>query len=125
MQTDHEVIARELILETRRTPPPLAKNCARQGDVVLERMGDCRDTAGCSPAPSGGWLMARGAHGDHRLFADLGLIVGDTVTLPNGGVVVHTDVPNARHGAIALAPGMWAKRALREMLGNEIVKVQD
>jgi hypothetical protein len=73
-------------------------------------------------------MLAEGAHGAHVALGDIRwapksgrLVVGDA-----GAVVVHTDVPEARHGAIALDPGTWRISRLREMdLSQRVVQVRD
>jgi hypothetical protein len=53
-------------------------------------------------------------------------IENGVLSLPKGGLVVHTDIPKARHGALELAPGCWRFRQERE-LGDmgQIVAVKD
>ena len=70
-------------------------------------------------------IVAAGRHGEHHLFGPQ-VRVGDDIALPEGGLLVHTDVPSARHGAIRLVPGVWRVGHLRELgLDAIVVRVAD
>jgi hypothetical protein len=111
-------IAREAVIEQT----PLAKCSARQGDVVLVRVGD-PGRGNYDSTPVGGIQLAAGQHGEHRLISSAcrwdepGII-----ELKEEGLLVHTDVPEARHGSIRLAPGRWEHRSLRELGADQVVQ---
>lgn len=104
--------------------PLMAKVSARQGDLVLRRVGEAR--AKGESTPGCGVVVAAGSHGEHRLIADSYARKGSLVDLPAGGLVVHTDVPAGRHGSIQLAPGRWEILHQREVgLDEAVVRVRD
>lgn len=101
----------------------VASSCCRQGDITLVRSREASGGGGGSPA--GGWLIARGAHGDHRLIAPSGTATATELDLPDGGLLVHTDLPEARHPAIQLEPGCWQIRHAQELRAGQVVQVKD
>jgi hypothetical protein len=123
----HETIGRdrEIALGISRgcTDAPLVRECGRQGDLIVRRVGDA--TSG-SQTPAA-LLLAAGKHGEHWVVTTSGGAQrGDEIDLPDGGMVVHTDQPSARHGALRLASGRW--ECLREQeLSTEgvVIRVAD
>ncbi len=122
--SNHETLAAEIAASS--TPAGTASNCTRQGDVVMRRIGDA-SPARHLPTPDGGVLISAGRHGEHRLIGDavhwgpLG-----TVSIQGHAVLVHTDVPSARHGSVVIAPGTWNYTKLRELAAGDVVQeVQD
>jgi hypothetical protein len=120
--TDHDTTARRIALAVARgtTPAAAADQSARQGDLVLQRTADAPSAdPEYAPTPPCGVTLAVGNHGEHRLIAPVALIRWTdgvaTAALPQGGLVVHTDQPAGRHGAIRLAPGIWEARRQREL----------
>jgi hypothetical protein len=102
----------------------LVRQCGRQGDVIVRRLGDA--SVGGEATIEGGIVVAAGAHGEHRLIADAAVVEGGRVSLPTGGLLVHTDQPSARHGALELAPGQWEILRERELsMSDSIVEVKD
>ncbi len=120
--TVHDVRAAEIVRELDGAACPLVARCsARQGDIVLVRSGD--SAAVGDPTAKVGRMIAAGAHGEHRVVAD-SLTVSDdgsSVDLPYGGVVIHTDLPEARHRAIRLEPGVWQVIRQRELTSDLVV----
>lgn len=123
--TTHEQIARDIAgsIATAQAPVICATATARQGDLLLRRV--CHD-AGVEPVDRASVLLAAGRHGEHWVVGQVArrddvLLVGHA-----GGVVVHTDIPAARHASIALAPGEWAIGVQRELgLGQVVRQVVD
>lgn len=111
-KTMHDERAMAAAVDAATDETPLAATCARQGDLVLERTGDAESG---KATPEWGIEVAHGQHGQHRIIATAYHRDGDVVHLAGGGLVVHTDVPSARHGAIRLTPGAWQIRRLREL----------
>ena len=101
----------------------VANESVRQGDVVLQRVGDSRVHG--QPTPSCGKVIAAGTHGEHRLVAESLSVTddGNTLDLAFGGLLVHTDVPSSRHQAIKLIPGIW-KIYRQQELSNESIVTQ-
>ena len=99
--------------------PAKVTRSARQGDLILVRVGDATEVG--EPTPEGGVVLSAGAHGEHRLVAERHARTGDVEHLPLGGVVVHTDAPHARHRALQLAPGAWWCGGLQELTADEVV----
>lgn len=104
---------------------PVVTRCARQGDLLVRRIGDSSTEMG-SPTPPTGITVAAGSHGEHRLVADAyhrepvqGQMIID---LPQGGTIYHTDVPAARHGAVELCPGRWEMMGQQEMGLDQVVR---
>lgn len=115
----HDVIAREIA--STITTPRLAANTARQGDLLLRRLGPTTRRP-----PVRAIQLAAGSHGEHWAIGAAALAAGILDVGPAGVVVVHTDVPEARHAAIALAPGCWQIGIQRELgLDSVIRKVVD
>lgn len=125
MQATSEHITRALELACDPAPKLTMHMAGRQGDVVIRRIGDAQGDGGS--CPTGGWLIAAGKHGEHRLIAPTGIVRdGGIVDLPQGGQLVHTDVPNARHGTIALNPGRFAFTGCKELgLDGIVQQVKD
>jgi hypothetical protein len=106
-----------------------AQTCARQGDLNMRRTGDAPPKVAATDCPRGGWLLSAGQHGEHRGIAR-GPVKCEAgrLTIPDGStvVVVHTDVPHARHGAIVVPPGKWECWRSRELsTADTIIEVQD
>jgi hypothetical protein len=127
--TLHEERAAEIVADLacdRQTEVLATDKCGRQGDVICTREGNSK-AAGPATGPQG-WMVAAGAHGEHRIVAD-SLVMsesGDLMDLADGGVLVHTDAPEARHDPIRLAPGCWRVYREQELsLDKSIVPVQD
>jgi len=116
--TDHAAIAESI---ARTDSPAPSHQCARQGDVVMRRLGDATDLDPMQ-CPHGGWQIAAGRHGEHRLFADGAHVGNGKLNLPNGGLIVHTDSPDARHGSVQLAPGTWNHTSVRELGIDGVVR---
>lgn len=115
--TKHETIARE-IAKDPGTMPCHAATSARQGDLLLRRVGDAADATGDIASV----LLVAGRHGQHWAVGAVTL-VGDILHVGGGGVVVaHTDVPTARHRAISLAPGRWQIGVQRELGTDQVVR---
>jgi hypothetical protein len=94
---------------------------------VLRRVGEPLDEMHAS-TPQYGVQIRAGAHGEHRLTCSRAYFPGSEcrVSLRDPAVLWHTDVPEARHAPIQLAPGTWAWNANRELSENEIiVQVRD
>mgnify|MGYP001607373900 CR=1 FL=1 len=118
--TTHETIARQLAADPE-TVPVLAHASARQGDLILLRIGH--------HAPSdlvfSAVLLAAGSHGEHWAIGPCAMD-GDSLAVAHGTIVVHTDVPSARHRAVALEPGTWQYSRQRELGLDQVVRqVQD
>lgn len=132
--TTHETIAAEIAAATREDIAHPAgvgpatyhrvTESMRQGDLLLRRIGDPGPTP--SATPTGGIVLAAGAHGEHRLICDAAHVVDET-TFDVGcdALVVHTDRPEARHGTGVLCPGRWQYGIEREMRAGEIARVDD
>ena len=101
----------------------LVAACARQGDLIVTKKGESEANTGKPFAA----LLADGVHGEHWVIAPKGgKLEGDTLDLPEGGVVVHTDKPAARHGALRLSPGAWKCDRLQELsIDGSVVRVED
>ena len=99
---------------------------ARQGDVLMRCIGKAKGKA-FEAGPAGGLCVAAGAHGEHRLVCDRYRMDRPGVySLPDGGLLVHTDVPDARHPAIRLPAGVWEFGIERELGADMVVrKVED
>ncbi|MEM3116784.1 MAG: hypothetical protein QW136_00030 [Nitrososphaerales archaeon] len=124
--TVHEERAIEIAREVSGGQVPVveARVSARQGDVVLKRIDS--STRRGEATPEHGLVIAAGAHGEHRLIAPAVVILeDDTLDLIDGGILVHTDVPSGRHGAIRLTPGRWKVYRQRELESGEAVRVRD
>lgn len=123
----HDVAVLEQVEQVGATIPMVTR-CARQGDLLMRRIGDSV-TAMASPTPRTGIAVAAGSHGEHRLVADAyhREAVADRmiIDLPQGGTVYHTDVPAARHGAIELCPGRWEMLGQQEMGLDQVVRAVD
>ncbi len=102
-----------------------AKAKARQGDLVLWRVGDANPKIACIPTPKYGLGLIEGRHGEHRLVADAYHIEGTRMTLPAGGVVLHTDAPEGRHAAVRLAPGTWCYDRQQQLTADAVVVKQE
>lgn len=105
-------------------PPRKVTRDARQGDLTLVRMGDVEVKNGFSKAPDGGLVLADGKHGEHRLFAARYRLIENRLSLPDGGTVVHTDKPLARHRACALVAGVWRVGRSREISPMDFMEQQ-
>lgn len=112
----HETVARE-IASNPESLPVLAHTSARQGDLVLRR--DSHDAP--SGLPLAAIQLAAGAHGEHWAVGPCAL-KGDVLTAAHGTVVVHTDVPDARHRAIVLEPGTWRIGRQRELSIDHVIQ---
>lgn len=105
----------------------VVETCGRQGDLLLQRIqGDAEAELAKAPPEltldqPGGRMVAAGAHGEHRAIGR-GALVNDVLIVPDGCLVVHTDVPSARHAALALAPGVWRIRRERELGMDQVVR---
>lgn len=115
--TTHERVARE-IASSPDLMPLQAGASARQGDLLLRRVGDTID----NPVPNAGTLLVAGSHGEHWAVGATALSSDTLVVGAGGAVVVHTDVPTARHQAISLAPGCWQIGVQRELGSDQIVR---
>lgn len=102
------------------------RQCGRQGDLVIWRVRQTRSTAADAPTPAWGIQILAGQHGEHRIIAPAYRASGQTIHLPKGGLVVHTDVPERRHATLALPPGAWEWARQQELSPTGIVRqVQD
>ena len=111
-------------IATQKKNAGTVTRCTRQGDVMAHRIGDAARSNGT--CPKGGWVVGKGQHGEHRVIAECGTVVENLIDLPLGGVLVHTDEPNARHAASTLIPGRWSFDICQELGIDGIVqKVQD
>ena len=86
----------------------------RQGDLMICRIGDVPPDIVTKPTPHGGYVLSAGRHGEHRLIGEAycpepGVVDVDKV------IVVHTDVPDARHDSVQLTPGRWRYYSTREL----------
>lgn len=118
----HAEKAVEIARETKVEALPIATN-PRQGDVILLRVSDCdRDRKGYKKVPFGGVVVAAGRHGEHRLMADRYDTDGTILVLPDGGLLVHTDVPEARHATVRVGPGIYDRKKLRELSLNGLIQ---
>lgn len=130
MLTTHEERAIEIAreIETGAADAVQVTNTARQGDLLMQRVGQA---TGGAPVPEAGILLTAGAHGEHRLMTPAAKIETGhdgvlRVSLPSGGLVVHTDVPSARHQAVALIAGTWILPIQQELgLDDSIQRVVD
>ena len=118
--TTHAAIARRLLTEK---PALIATASARQGDILLVRVGDAPEGGRATPAV--GLLVGKGRHGEHRLGARRYARKGNLLSLPDGGRLVHTDEPHARHAAIELLPGDWRITRQREYHERAPRRAQD
>lgn len=116
MQT-HELIA-PTIAQADADTAVLATTSARQGDLVLVREGDAPEDASYSETHA---MLAAGAHGEHRFLGDAEWRSTEALLIVREGVVVHTDVPDARHDSIRLAPGAWRYHTIRELSTDDVV----
>lgn len=103
-----------------------AERSARQGDLVLRRVGPLVAVRAHDATPPGGVVLAAGSHGEHRILGRVAVDVAARTVEVVDAVVVHTDEPSGRHGAIRLAPGTWRYDIQREIgLGDVIEQVRD
>jgi hypothetical protein len=111
---------------------PLAKKCARQGDLLLTRVAASatHPDADC-PTPEEGLLLVAGRHGEHRAIGCAVLereaadaVTGDaTLHVGHAGViVVHTDEPAGRHAPLRLGGGTWRVERQQEMGLDAVVR---
>lgn len=115
------------IARTTETSAVPASTLARQGDILLSRTGEPRRDPHTA-TPPGGVQIAAGRHGEHRLIGEAVCWGGDggTISLRAPALLVHTDVPHARHETIRLAPGTWSHWREREMtVDAAVVEVRD
>ena len=112
-------LAREIARETEREDDAcLVRSTARQGDLIVSRSAD---TESHSDDPYAA-MLAAGRHGEHWLIAEAGGSAGsDLIDLPRGGLIVHTDKPAGRHGALRLTPGVWKFNIQRELDTNNVI----
>lgn len=124
--TQHETLAAS-IAATAPPETPTAYTCARQGDVILRRIRDLTPAELADvPATPANLLLGAGVHGEHRLVGPGAYAIDQTLIATHGSaVVVHTDIPAARHGAIRLGCGVWSPSIQRELRGEEVVEVRD
>lgn len=108
---------------------PTTAVSARQGDLVLRRVGDPDPSTPHTPTPAHGTMIVSGSNGEHRVIADALSIIHSpdsatpgTISLPCGGLVVHTDLPHARHGTIRLEPGRYCFTTLREVSADNAIQ---
>lgn len=120
----HEQIA-EHVARTS-APTTTVSDLARQGDVVLTRVGEIASLPH-GPTPPGGVMIAAGKHGEHRLVGPkVAWLEGGKVSIDGTAILAHTDVPQDRHGAVQFGPGTWAYTGCRELGLDEVIqKVQD
>lgn len=113
---NHATVAVEIAAEINagEVRPARVTKSARQGDLVLRRVGDA-DKSKMQPVPEGGIVLAVGSHGEHRLMAARAGLVDGVLHVLADSVVVHTDQPHARHRALCLTSGAWAVSGLREL----------
>lgn len=99
---------------------------ARQGDVVIDWAGECAERIE-NTAPRGGYLLAAGKHGEHRLCGSGFTVDNGKIRVGIGGLalLVHTDSPTDRHGPIRIPPGCWTVRRERELDVNLAVRNQE
>jgi len=112
----HEAIARQVAADPTALPVR-ARISARQGDLIIRRITD----ADPAPLPMAAIRLAAGNHGEHWAIGPCAL-EGDTLTVAKGAVIVHTDAPDARHRAIAPAPGVWQIGRQRELGMDQVVR---
>jgi hypothetical protein len=125
----HEQTAIELGIEAQQATTPehyVCKADTRQGDVPVQWTGEADASLPYRATPEAGVIISAGLHGEHRLIAPAYAIVDGVVHLPQGGWLVHTDVPEERHGTLTYAPGAYRHMKLREMsLEGMIQEVRD
>lgn len=124
--TEHERRAAEIWTAETQAPsavPACPLTGARQGDLILRPI-QAEPMRGDETGDRG-VMIAAGAHGEHRMIAESLVIDGDTLHLADGGVLVHTDVPSARHRAIRFAPCVLQRTIERELQAGEVVNVRD
>lgn len=123
----HETIAETIVREIANSPIPLAQVIARQGDVMFRRISEEPTDALHGPTPAGGCVIAAGKHGEHRLLgAAVAWLPDGTVSIRGTAVLVHTDVPAERHGAICFDTGTWQYHGAQELGVDQVVrKVED
>ena len=122
---NHAQIAEDLFSEYVNNNVPKARELARQGDVVVtfvENVPTNMPKLDCTP--NGGVQVAAGKYGEHRLIAKQYADIPNTgrMILPEGGMLVHTDVPTARHGPIFLEPGVWSIGSCQELSLEGVVQ---
>lgn len=105
-------------------PPIKVTRSVRQGDLSLVRTSDVEVTNGFSKTPDGGLVLADGTHGEHRLFASRYRMIENRLSLPDGGTVVHTDQPHARHRPCSLTAGVWRVGRSREISPVDFMEQQ-
>lgn len=123
MQTTHEDRAVEAIGGT--IVDACSKTGARQGEVLLRPVPGAVPKRG-EPTGRGGSVIAAGSHGEHRMVAPSMVHDGNLVHLAEGGVMVHTDLPDARHDGVRFGPGVYSLEFLREVSSaGLVVEVRD
>lgn len=109
---------------------PVVSGTARQGDVLIRRIGDAPDDL--KPVGSHGVTIVQGdnAHILHALdksatvrFAPVQdrYVVGVAVIEGGNGYLTHTE----EHGSMELTPGVYEFRCPEEATINGFVRVQD
>lgn len=115
--TKHETLARQIASDPGTMPLHTATS-ARQGDLLLRRVAHEAE----GPADFASVLLVAGRHGQHWAVG-LVRLIGDILHVGHSGAVVaHTDVPTARHRAIALAPGCWQVGVQRELGVDQVIR---
>jgi len=118
---NQEAIAATIVAGLNHRDIPVAQQVARQGDVVLFRRGDCAP----GEHPQARLVLASGAHGEHHMIGRFVMVGPGSVSIQEA-VLVHTDEPRARHGAVRFLPGIWEVGRLREVgIDDSIVEVAD
>lgn len=131
----HREIALELAQKAQTAKDiTVATSELRQGDLIGVRFGNATQKGRASDEAE---CILAGDHGEHWLSGERTILdqrppkgVGAQFfagwrNLPEGGLLVHTDQPRARHDTIRLAPGLWWFARQREMSGAEVVPVKD
>lgn len=103
--------------------PATVGQCARQGDVVLTRIGDATQ----APDVDAVAVLVEGAHGAHVALGRVAVVEpGRLIVGEDGCLIAHTDSPSCRHRALSLRPGEWEYVQLRELsVEGEVRKVVD
>jgi hypothetical protein len=94
---------------------------------MFRRIGDVADEPHAKTPPCG-IQIAAGRHGEHRLIGCIARRDGtSTISISEApALLVHTDVPSARHGSVLFAPGTWQYWQLQELSVEGVVQeVQD
>jgi len=100
--------------ETPENEIKVADKRGRQGDVNVWFRGPAKLKSDTIPSAA---VIAEGQHGGHVLLGHFVAEAGTNLVHigPEGAVLIHTDSPKERHGAILFHAGCWEHRVSREM----------